>query len=160
MKVVYVDMDNVLVDFQSGIDSLSDTDRENYKEHIDNVPGIFSKMKPFVGAIEGYKELTKYYDVYILSTAPWNNPSAWSDKLLWVQRYLGDLAYKKLILSSNKNLNAGDYLIDDRTANGAGNFKGEHIHFLTDKFRNWDDVLNYLIPNKHKKNKFYSSEVN
>lgn len=160
MKIVYVDMDNVLVDFQSGIDSLSDTDRENYKEHIDNVPGIFSKMKPFVGAIEGYKELTKYYDVYILSTAPWNNPSAWSDKLLWVQRYLGDLAYKKLILSSNKNLNAGDYLIDDRTANGAGNFKGEHIHFLTDKFRNWDDVLNYLIPNKHKKNKFYSSEVN
>ena len=160
MKIVYVDMDNVLVDFQSGIDSLSDTDRENYKEHIDNVPGIFSKMKPFVGAIEGYKELTKYYDVYILSTAPWNNPSAWSDKLLWVQRYLGDLAYKKLILSSNKNLNAGDYLIDDRTANGAGNFKGEHIHFLTEKFRNWDDVLNYLIPNKHKKNKFYSSEVN
>lgn len=153
-------MDNVLVDFQSGIDSLSDTEREDFKEHIDNVPGIFSKMKPFVGAIEGYKELTKYYDVYILSTAPWNNPSAWSDKLLWVQKYLGDLAYKKLILSSNKNLNAGDYLIDDRTANGAGNFKGEHIHFLTEKFRNWDDVLNYLIPNKHKKNKFYSSEVN
>lgn len=153
-------MDNVLVDFQSGIDSLSDTEREDFKEHIDNVPGIFSKMKPLDGAIEGYKELTKYYDVYILSTAPWNNPSAWSDKLLWVQRYLGDLAYKKLILSSNKNLNAGDYLIDDRTANGAGNFKGEHIHFLTEKFRNWDDVLNYLIPNKHKKNKFYSSEVN
>ncbi len=153
-------MDNVLVDFQSGIDSLSDTEREDFKEHIDNVPGIFSKMKPLDGAIEGYKELTKYYDVYILSTAPWNNPSAWSDKLLWVQKYLGDLAYKKLILSSNKNLNAGDYLIDDRTANGAGNFKGEHIHFLTEKFRNWDDVLNYLIPNKHKKNKFYSSEVN
>lgn len=160
MKIVYVDMDNVLVDFQSGIDSLSDTEREDFKEHIDNVPGIFSKMKPLDGAIEGYKELTKYYDVYILSTAPWNNPSAWSDKLLWVQKYLGDLAYKKLILSSNKNLNAGDYLIDDRTANGAGNFKGEHIHFLTEKFRNWDDVLNYLIPNKHKKNKFYSSEVN
>jgi 5'(3')-deoxyribonucleotidase len=142
-------MDNVLVDFQSGIDSLSDTEREDYKEHIDNVPGIFSRMKPLDGAIEAYKELTKYYDVYILSTAPWNNPSAWSDKLLWVQKYLGDLAYKKLILSSNKNLNAGDYLIDDRTANGAGNFKGEHIHFLTEKFRNWDDVLNYLIPNNH-----------
>jgi 5'(3')-deoxyribonucleotidase len=142
-------MDNVLVDFQSGIDSLSDSEKKVYKDHIDNVPDIFSKMKPFDGAIEGYKELTKYYDVYILSTAPWNNPSAWSDKLLWVQKYLGDLACKKLILSSNKNLNAGDYLIDDRTANGAGNFKGEHIHFLTEEFRNWDDVLNYLIPNKH-----------
>ena len=51
MKIVYVDMDNVLVDFQSGIDSLSDTEREDFKEHIDNVPGIFSKMKHLDGAI-------------------------------------------------------------------------------------------------------------
>ena len=139
-------MDNVLVDFQSGIDSISDEERETYKDNVDNVPGIFSKMQPLDGAIEGYKELTKHFDVYILSTAPWNNPSAWSDKLLWVQKHLGDLAYKRLILSSNKNLNAGDYLIDDRTANGASDFKGEHIHFMTEKFKNWDDVLNYLIP--------------
>ena len=75
------------------------------------------------------KNLTEHFDVYILSTAPWNNPSAWSDILLWVQKHLGDIAYKRLILSSNKNLNAGDYLIDDRTANGASDFKGEHIHF-------------------------------
>ena len=146
MKIVYVDMDNVLVDFQSGIESISDEERKTYKDDVDNVPGIFSKMQPLDGAIEGYKELTKHFDVYILSTAPWNNPSAWSDKLLWVQKHLGDLAYKRLILSSNKNLNAGDYLIDDRTANGASDFKGEHIHFMTEKFKNWDDVLNYLIP--------------
>ena len=139
-------MDNVLVDFQSGIDSLSDEEREVYKDNIDNVPSIFSKMQPLDGAIDGYKKLTEHFDVYILSTAPWNNPSAWSDKLLWVQKHLGDIAYKRLILSSNKNLNAGDYLIDDRTANGASDFKGEHIHFLTEKFKNWDDVLNYLIP--------------
>lgn len=139
-------MDNVLVDFQSGIDSLSDEERGAYKDNIDNVPGIFSKMQPLNGAIDGYKKLTEHFDVYILSTAPWNNPSAWSDKLLWVQKHLGDIAYKRLILSSNKNLNAGDYLIDDRTANGASDFKGEHIHFLTEQFKNWDDVLNYLIP--------------
>ena len=146
LKVVYVDMDDVLVDFQSGIDSLSDEERRVYKDNIDNVPGIFSKMQPLDGAIEGYKKLTEHFDVYILSTAPWNNPSAWSDKLLWVQKHLGDIAYKRLILSSNKHLNAGDYLIDDRTANGASDFKGEHIHFLTEKFKNWDDVLNYLMP--------------
>ena len=103
-------------------------------------------MKPVDGAIEAYEELTKHFDVYILSTAPWDNPSAWTDKLLWVKKYLGDLAYKKLILSHNKNLNAGDFLIDDRKANGAGEFNGEHIHFLSDKFNDWNDVLNYLIP--------------
>ena len=59
-KVVYVDMDNVLVDFQSGIDSLSDEERGAYKDNIDNVPGIFSKMQPLNGAIEGYKKLTEH----------------------------------------------------------------------------------------------------
>ena len=138
-------MDNVLVNFQSGIDALNDEEKEAFKDDLDDVPGIFSKMKPVDGAIDAYKKLSKYFDVYILSTAPWNNPSAWTDKLLWIQKYLGDLAYKRLILSHNKNLNVGDFLIDDRTANGAGDFKGEHIHFLSDTFKNWDDVLDYLI---------------
>lgn len=139
-------MDGVLVDFQSGIDSLTEEQRASFKDGLDDVPGIFSKMKPVEGAIEAYEELTRHFDVYILSTAPWNNPSAWTDKLLWVKKYLGDLAHKRLILSHNKHLNDGDFLIDDRTANGAGDFKGEHVKFLSEEFQNWDDVLNYLIP--------------
>ncbi len=146
MKIVYVDMDGVLVDFQSGIDSLTEEQRASFKDGLDDVPGIFSKMKPVEGAIEAYEELTRHFDVYILSTAPWNNPSAWTDKLLWVKKYLGDLAHKRLILSHNKHLNDGDFLIDDRTANGAGDFKGEHVKFLSEEFQNWEDVLNYLIP--------------
>ena len=146
MKIVYVDMDNVLVNFQSGIDSVSERERESFKDRLDEVPGIFSKMKPVEGAIEAYQELKKHFDVYILSTAPWDNPSAWIDKLLWVKKYLGDSAHKRLILSHNKHLNVGDFLIDDRTANGADKFKGEHIHFLNGNFKNWDDVLRYIIP--------------
>ena len=138
-------MDSVLVNFQSGIDALTDEQREAFKDNLDDVPGIFSKMKPVDGAIEAYEKLTKHFDVYILSTAPWNNPSAWTDKLLWVQKHLGDLAYKRLILSHNKNLNAGDFLIDDRTANGAGEFKGEHIHFGQQPFTDWRSVITYLI---------------
>ena len=45
----------------------------------------------------------------------------------------------------NKHLNKGDYLIDDRTANGADRFEGEHIQFGTDKFPNWAVVLDYLL---------------
>ena len=148
MKIVYIDMDNVLVDFQSGIDSLTEKQKQTFNDDLDNVPGIFSKMKPYKGAIEAYEELSKHYDVYILGTAPWQNPSAWSDKLEWVQKYLGDLAYKKLILSHNKNLNIGDYLIDDRLANGASEFKGEHIHFGKKPFTDWDLVLSYLVEGK------------
>ena len=113
--------------------------------NYDEVPGIFSLMNPMPNAIESYQKLSKTYDTYILSTAPWNNPTAWSDKLLWVKRYLGKYAYKRLILSHNKNLNFGDYLIDDRLANGAGDFKGELIQFGSEKFKTWKDVLNYLL---------------
>jgi 5'(3')-deoxyribonucleotidase len=100
---------------------------------------------PVDGGIDAYHKLNEVYDVYILSTAPWNNPSAWIDKLHWVKKYLGEAAHKRLILTHHKNLNKGDYLIDDRTKNGACEFEGEHIHFLTDKFPNWKSVLNYLL---------------
>jgi conserved hypothetical protein len=145
MKIVYIDMDNVLVDFQSGIDALSEEMRVEYKGCYDETPGIFSKMKPKTGAIEAICALKEKYDVYILSTAPWNNPSAWSDKLNWVKQYLGETCYKRLILSHHKNLNKGDYLIDDRENNGAGQFEGELILFGSDKFPDWDKVQKYLL---------------
>ena len=145
MKILYVDMDNVLVNFQSGIDKLSKDDFYKYKGKHYQVPNIFSMMDPLEGAIEAYEKLSSKYDTYILSTAPWYNSTAWKDKIEWVQKYLVKSAYKRLILSHHKNLNAGDYLIDDRLRNGADKFKGEHIHFGTEKFPDWNSVLSYLL---------------
>lgn len=144
-KVLYFDMDNVLVNFQSGLDQLSEEVLQQYEGQLDNIPNVFSLMKPLDGALEAYTMLASTYDSYILSTAPWGNISSWSDKAAWVQTYLGYTAEKRLILSHNKNLNIGDYLIDDRTANGAAQFMGEHIHFGSAKFPNWKSVLNYLL---------------
>ena len=144
-KIVYVDMDNVLVDFPSGIEKLSEEDKNKYEGNYDEVPGIFSLMEPMPGAIEGFREIAETYDTYILSTAPWGNRTAWSDKLDWVKTHLGDVAHKRLILSHNKNLNRGDYLIDDRTKNGAGEFQGELIQFGTSEFPDWDSVLRRLL---------------
>jgi len=83
-KILYIDMDNVLVDFQSGIDQLDEETKNKYDERLDEVPGIFSMMLPKKDAIDSFNELSKFFDTYILSTAPWENPSAWSDKLIWV----------------------------------------------------------------------------
>jgi 5'(3')-deoxyribonucleotidase len=143
-KIVYVDMDGVLVDFQSGINSLSAEELKLYENNLDEVPGIFSRMKAIDGALEAFEKLNKHFDVYILSTAPWENPTALNDKLAWIKQNIGDLAKKRVIFSHNKHLNMGDYLIDDRTANGAGDFKGSHIHFGTEQFPNWDSVLSYF----------------
>ena len=139
-------MDGVLVNFQSGIDRLTDAEKIEYKDQEKNAPHIFSKMEPIEGAIEAYKMLAEKYDTYILSTAPWNNETALGDKVAWAKRYLGDTIYKRLILSHNKHLNVGHYLIDDRPhKNGAADFKGELIHFRSEKFPDWNSVLDFLL---------------
>lgn len=144
-KILYIDMDNVLVDFQSGIARLDDALLREYEGRLDEVPGIFSLMEPMKGALESFERLAEVFEVYVLSTAPWENPSAWTDKLLWVRKHLGKQAHKRLILSHHKNLNIGDYLIDDRTKNGADKFPGEHIHFATTQFPDWPSVVKYLF---------------
>jgi 5'(3')-deoxyribonucleotidase len=157
-KTIYIDMDNVLVNFQTGIDRLPAAIRELHPgdKDIDEVEGIFSLMDPNPGAVDAYKLLAAHHDVYILSTAPWKNHSAWSDKVAWVQLHLGkeegEPAWKRLILSHHKNLNKGHYLIDDRLANGAGKFKGKLIHFgpanakdqRAGDFPDWDSVVAFF----------------
>ena len=75
----------------------------------------------------------------------------------WIHRYfrnddmanlkdpLGNPLWKRLILSHHKNLNQGDFLIDDRTASGADRFSGEHIHFGQPRWPNWESVTQYLL---------------
>ena len=158
-KIVYVDMDGVVADFGLAIKTLS---LEKINEDISSIEDdilrgelidrfceehnyIFSIVPPIEGAIEAVTKLQKKYDVYFLSTPMWGVPQSFTDKRLWIDKYFGISSEKRLILTHRKDLNIGEYLIDDRLKNGAGEFKGEHIHFGTEKYPNWDSVLNYLL---------------
>ena len=57
-----------------------------------------------------------------------------------------------MFVTHRKDLLIGDYLIDDRTANGAGEFKGELLHFgwnyekkVLNKYPDWDSILKILL---------------
>lgn len=151
-KIVYIDLDGVIVDLigQMHIE-LAETSKkyDDPTDIIDDSETIFLNSKPIPFALEAITELEKHYDVYILSTAPWHNIHSWSQKRIWVEKYLPSM-FKKLILTHHKEQLMGDYLIDDRLKNGAAEFKGEHIHIFENDFPTWESVLKYLIPTNQK----------
>ena len=142
---LYFDMDGVLVDFVSALNKQSEQTLREYEGRLDEIPGLFGQMEPMAGAIDAVHRLAEQYDCYILSTAPWNNPSAWSDKVMWVTKYLDDIFHKRVIITHCKHLCKGDILIDDRGKNGTSEFEGEWIEFGSERFPNWEAVLDYLL---------------
>lgn len=145
MKTIFFDMDGVLVEFNSALRHIDDETIRRYEGHYQDIPGFFALMDPMPGAIEAVRKLSQHYEVFILSTAPWKNPSSWSDKRIWVEKFFGDIFFKRIILTHRKDLVMGDYLIDDWGKNGASSFKGEWIQFGSDQFPNWESVVPYLL---------------
>lgn len=105
-----------------------------FEGHYDDMPGVFSLMNPIEHAVDSFNELSALFDTCILSTSPWENPSATSDKLLWVKCQLGAPAYKRFLPTHYKNLKRCDFLIDDRLKHGVDRLTGQHIHFGSERF--------------------------
>lgn len=146
-KILFIDLDGVVADFVSAMNTHPLIEDIRYTQDPDTIPGIFRHLKPINTAIKSVKKLLKSpkYDVYFLSTAPWNNPSAWTDKRIWLEEQFGDKISRKLILTHRKDLVKGDILIDDRPNNGAKDFEGKWIHFGSEDFPDWSSVLKYLV---------------
>jgi len=148
-KVIWIDMDGVLVDFSGHVENIMRNNpyiNEEYEGREDEIPNIFRNAPPIEGAIEAVRKLEESgkYELYIATAAPWGNPSAAMDKRLWIVEHFGDLFVKKMAITHLKNMLIGDYLIDDRTKNGAGEFKGTHIHFGQNG-TDWNEVLRLLL---------------
>lgn len=156
-KVIYIDMDGVLVDLEKAFNKFFELHpqlKERYKNNPDHIQGIFRNPPPIDGAIEAVKKLQESgkYELFIATSAPWGNPMSASDKRFWIEDYFGNLFHKKMFVTHRKDLLMGDYLIDDRTKNGAGEFKGEHLHFgwsweneEWNKYPTWESILEYLL---------------
>jgi len=141
-KRVYVDMDNTLCDFEGKAQEM----REKSKTPLaypQSRYGFFSSLEPLEGAIEGYKELEKHFEVYILTAPSYLNPLCYTEKRVWVETHLGLETTPNLIICQRKGLLIGDYLIDDYSF---PEFQGEQLGFGQSPFENWAKVLAYLIP--------------
>jgi 5'-nucleotidase len=81
-------------------------------------PGFFANLPPMPGAIEALKKLDEEgkFEIYLCSTPDSDsvNHNCASEKMRWVERHLGKKWVKDVILTHDKTLVQGDFLIDDK----------------------------------------------
>lgn len=141
--IVYVDMDGVLCNFyKAAKQALIENPNQKYPQ---SQWGFFLKLEEIEGAIESFRKLQEKYDVWILTRPSFKNVNCYTEKAQWVWDHLGYDVLEKTIMSPDKSLLKGDYLIDDQGNAGQGNFEGEWIHFKSEKFPDWKSVIDYLL---------------
>jgi len=146
-QTIYIDMDGVLCDFVAHRDAM-----------LQQCPGIaypqsqygfFRDLPPIRGGLEAMHDLlaSAPYDPYILTAPSTRNPLCYTEKRVWVEEHLGMPYVERLIISPNKALLKGAYLIDDhQSGRGQEEFEGELIHFGSSQFPTWSEVMAYLLP--------------
>jgi len=141
--IVYVDMDGVLCDFyKASVKAIKENPKQIYPQ---SKWGFFLKLEEIDGAIKGFRKLEQKYDMWILTRPSFQNVNCYTEKAQWVWDHLGYDIVEKLIMSPDKSLLKGKYLIDDMGNAGQEEFEGEWIHFGSEKFPNWNTVVDYLM---------------
>ena len=154
-KIVFIDMDGVIVDLGKEIE-LKTTGLKDKKllKSPDLIKGIFKNPPVYQGAKDAVHELNQSgkYELFIATSAPWENHESATHKRVWLEKHFKGVFEKKMIITHRKDLLIGDYLIDDRLANGAEYFRGELISFgwnyenkKWNTFPDWKSVLDKLL---------------
>lgn len=143
-KLVYIDMDDTLADFNGSQAFSKGFDVAQMYE-----PGFFRSLKPTDGSQVAVRQLLRIgYDVQILSQPVAESAHSYSEKVEWIGMHFPDLI-NKINLTQDKGLFKGDFLIDDNSAKWKEKFEangGEFIHFdhLSNHRISWNIIVQYL----------------
>lgn len=153
--IVLVDMDGVLADFEIRFLEIWRTRfpnrpfiplehrttfslRDQYpEEHGDDVrdiwtsPGFFRGLPPIVGGRQALEEMAAAGHEVFLCTSPllrWEN--CVPEKYAWAADHLGEAWTRRMILTRDKTVVAGDVLVDDKpSVEGVSRPSWEHVVF-------------------------------
>jgi 5'-nucleotidase len=148
-KIVYIDMDGVLADFEGGVGRFPF--ERNPPEMY--VQGFFRNLPVMPGAKQALEQLlnNEHIDVYIGSKPDSTNLWSATEKFQWIAEHFPALI-KKIFLTCDKGHLNGHYLIDDDEEQWGSKFKGTFLHFdhLTPE-ESWQKIVDYF--NTYKDNK-------
>ena len=97
------------------------------------------------GFAKSVAALAAGYDVHIVAGVPYNTPELCRKVVSWCEANLGVPVWNRVTITNHKNLLLADYLIDaEPETNGASDFMGTLVHFGSDAFKTWEDVLTFF----------------
>lgn len=134
MLTILVDMDGVIANFNKAV--LDVWNKENPErqltipnkfyweeaypdipeaefDKIFSKPGFYRDLEPIEGALEAINQMFDCGLEVFICTAPYRAIS-WSEKAEWVEFHLGKEWLRRLIMTKDKTLIFGTYLIDDK----------------------------------------------
>lgn len=179
-KIILVDMDGVLANFESaflkawkrrypeelaielenrttiGVSQQYPQYLRNNIQKVINTRGFFRNIPPIHGGREALNELTNHgYSVFICTTPTIIYENCVLEKYEWVEEHLGREWTMRIILTKDKTLIHGNYLIDDKPEiRGIKNPTWEQIIFdapynrdITGlkRLKNWSEWQNILL---------------
>ena len=170
-KRLLVDMDGVLADIyqqainfefaESGlqihIEDVHGKDEivafPNASRHV-RERGFFRTAPVMKGAIETLEELSKHFEIFIVSAAM-EFPNSLEEKYYWLEEHFPFISWEQIVLCGSKKVVRGDILIDDHFKN-LDPFENRTILFTQphNKYRsenghervsNWNEIARLLL---------------
>ena len=136
-KIIYIDMDGVISDFDKAAKEGGWTHRPDLKINFRNL-----ELVP--GAQDALIRLNQDFDIFIATTPPWSRPKVWGEKREWIGEHFPWLK-RKMVLTHRKDLLIGDVLIDDSRWRGQPDFKGTWLWFGTNqRCLDWPSTLELI----------------
>ncbi|MCW3081277.1 5'(3')-deoxyribonucleotidase [Segetibacter sp.] len=114
-------------------------------------PGFFRSVPVMEGAKEAVLELSKTFDVYIVSAAM-EFPQSLIEKYDWLQEHFPFISWRNIIFCGDKSIIGTNYMIDDHVRN-LDTFKGTALMFTAGhnagvnhhtRVNNWKEVVSFL----------------
>lgn len=144
-KIVYIDMDDTLCDLQAAAKAAKE--RNPKMPYPQAEYGFYANFDPLPGAIEAVSKLydSEEYEPWILTAPSLVNPLCYTEKRVWVEKHLGMQMVERLIISPNKALLKGYYLIDDNIeGKGQEGFEGILIQYGSSGYQSWNSILDFF----------------
>ena len=89
-------------------------------------------MLPIQSAVDKVNELLELndFEIFICTSPHWTNKTCAFDKTNWINKYLPKIPTNRIIMTSDKTVIDGDFLIDDNEVIIGANSKPKFKHIL------------------------------